>query len=101
MMEQEVNVLKDLGAEMVIYSKGSGDYSDMIKEGLQHQQTADAFAQKCRDASASIKGMSLDTDPKVIGQQLEETNNFIQQALVHSEGLKAFKNRAKAVLNMK
>ena len=45
--------------------------------------------------------MSLDTDPKVIEQQVEEMNNLIQQALVHSEGLKAFKNRAKAVMNMK
>ena len=45
--------------------------------------------------------MSLDADPKVIEQQLEETNNLSQQALVRSEGLKAFKNRAKAVLNMK
>ena len=100
-MEKEVKVLKDLGAEMVIYSKGSSDYSDMIQEGLQHQQTADAFAQRCRDASASINGMSLETDPKVIEQQLEKTNNLIQKALVHSESLKAFKNRAKAVMNMK
>ena len=100
-MDKEVNVLKDLGAEMIIYSKGSNDFSDMIKEGQQRQQTADAFVQKCRDASASINGMILDTDPKDIQQQLEETTNLIQQALVYSEGLKAFKNRAKAVMNMK
>ena len=42
-MEKEVNVLNDLGAEMVIYSKSSSDYSDMIKEGLQHQHQWDEF----------------------------------------------------------
>ena len=101
-MEKEVNVLKDLGVEMIIYSKASNDYSDMIKAtSASRLQTPDAFVQKCRDASASINGMSLDTDPNLVEKHLEETTNLIKQALVHPEGLKAYKNKVKAVKDMK
>ncbi|CAE7469783.1 unnamed protein product [Symbiodinium natans] len=84
----------DLLAELEL-KNGKNTYDDVLKEGSKHCDSADDFLKKCRDANGKINGMSLETPPKEVEEQLDSTNGNIQMAIVHCEGLKAFKNRLK------
>ena len=95
-VEKELGTVRDYYAEIKGLNKAS--YKEVQDECSNHETQASEFLQKCRDTLGAVSSVAKD-DVQGCLDLKGTVEELIPFAVIHFDGLKAFKARQKALLN--
>ena len=95
-VEKELGTVRDYYAEIKGLNQAS--YKEVQDECSNHETQASEFLQKCRDTLGAVSSVAKD-DVQGCLDLKGTVEELIPFAVIHFDGLKAFKARQKALLN--